>query len=180
VAEQIDSTGIKLDLLMSNLLNWNLMQQEKLVAKKELVDIADVIEENVSIYREIALSKNTSIEFSAEGPCVLSADKDMVALMIRNLLDNAYKNAPEETAIRVSVSRDQNGCFLQVGNDIKEASVQKLNYVSSLLEKQASWEPGSKGMGIGLKMVQLAAIKSGGKLGINIDRNKVNFFVHLN
>ncbi|MCX6319082.1 MAG: HAMP domain-containing sensor histidine kinase [Bacteroidetes bacterium] len=180
VAEQIDSTGIKLDLLMSNLLNWNLLQQDKIVAKKELVDIADVIEENVSIYREIALSKNTSIEFSAAGPCVVPAHKDMVALMIRNLLDNAFKNAPDETAISVSLTKENQGFRLQVSNAIKAASAQKLQYVSELLESPASWEPGSKGMGIGLKMVQLAAQKSGGKLGLHVDKEKVNFYVHLN
>ncbi|MBL7749555.1 MAG: HAMP domain-containing histidine kinase, partial [Chitinophagaceae bacterium] len=43
VAAQIDSTGAKLDLLLNNLLNWNLLQQDKLMIRHEQFNLSALL-----------------------------------------------------------------------------------------------------------------------------------------
>ncbi|MBL7749332.1 MAG: GHKL domain-containing protein, partial [Chitinophagaceae bacterium] len=170
VADQIDSTGIKLDMLMDNLLNWNLLQQEKLSTHDEELDLPALVMEHTSIYEDIAALKGNRILVSAGETIRINADRDMVSLMIRNLLDNAIKNSPQQRDIIVRVTSAEKGEIeLSVTNAVKGNGLEKLQWLSQQLERDAELETSSKNSGIGLRMIQLAAKKTGAKLKIRAD-----------
>ncbi|MCX6319080.1 MAG: HAMP domain-containing sensor histidine kinase [Bacteroidetes bacterium] len=180
LAQQIDSTGMKLDLLLDNLLNWNILQQEKLIVKKETLDIALLMNEHIPIYQAFCTQKNIRILFEYRNDCMADADKTMVALMIRNLLDNAIKNSLPEQNITVDVfPTEEQGVEMVVSNTFQEKDREKLIMISSLIRKKENWEAGSNGMGFGLRMVYLAAIKTGAELSISKKDNIVSFNVRF-
>jgi signal transduction histidine kinase len=179
VAAQIDSTGAKLDLLMNNLLNWNMLQQEKLMTKKEELNLTAIVEEHTAIYAELALLKENKLTVSGNDPILVHADSDLLSLIIRNLLDNAIKNSVKGKEIRVSLARENDRVVLQISNAISAAGREKLQKVKELFEGNQNWEPGEKGMGMGLKMVKMAAQKMNAVLKVDTDEKNVTFGVYF-
>jgi len=175
VAAQIDSTGAKLDLLLNNLLNWNLLQQDKLMIRKERLNLSALLAEHTDIYQELAQLKGLHIQVDDADGTTIEADRDMVSLMTRNLLDNAIKNSAKGKKIRVHLDRDNEKVVLQVSNAISDTGREKLKQVKEMMEDKQTWEPGEKGMGMGLKMVHLAAKKIGAIVRVDIQDKEVVF-----
>ncbi|MBL7732344.1 MAG: HAMP domain-containing histidine kinase [Chitinophagaceae bacterium] len=179
IAAQIDSTGIKLDLLLNNLLNWNLLQQEKLVTRSEKINLSQIVQEHIDIYEEIAVLKGIRLLTNSTNDQYILADKEMVSLMLRNQLDNAIKNSPQQKDIEVSIIPEEEGACLQVRNAIVPAQQQVLEKVNELLQSNTGWEPGSKGMGFGLRMIYLAAKKTGALLSLTTTKESATFHIHF-
>lgn len=177
VAAQIDSTGVKLDLLMNNLLKWNLLQQEKLGVKNEKLNLAAIVAEHAAIYQEVAVLKQIHISIPDEQWAEIEADGEMVSLMVRNLLDNAIKNSPRQKDIQAAIHNKNEEVVLRISNAIRKDDEEKLEKISHLIQSEKPWEPGAEGMGIGLRMVYLAAQKTGAKLNIAITGERVEFSV---
>ncbi|MCX6319448.1 MAG: HAMP domain-containing sensor histidine kinase [Bacteroidetes bacterium] len=177
VASLIDSVGIKLDMLLSNLLNWNLLQQEKIRAKSHPLDLAELAEELIDIYAEIASLKGTSIVFYRNTPGMVLADKDMVSLMIRNLLDNAIKNSVPNSDITVELRDQDDKIAFVIRNNFDIRFADKILHIRKLFSQHKSWQPGENGMGMGLRMVQLAAQKMNAVVDINLNENSVIFHI---
>jgi signal transduction histidine kinase len=179
LAAQIDTKGVKLNLLMNNLLKWNLLQEEKPVTKNEQLDLLQLLQEHTSIYSEISALKGITILVSDNGHATIEADRDLLSLIIRNLLDNAIKNAVKGIDIDVSLGTEEDNLVLKIGNAFSPDKREKLEKVKFLLEGNKTWEPGADGMGIGLRMVHLAAQKTGSVVKITIEENKATFSIYF-
>jgi signal transduction histidine kinase len=156
-----------------------MLQQEKLMTKKEELNLTAIVEEHTAIYAELALLKENKLTVSGNDPILVHADSDLLSLIIRNLLDNAIKNSVKGKEIRVSLARENDRVVLQISNAISAAGREKLQKVKELFEGNQNWEPGEKGMGMGLKMVKMAAQKMNAVLKVDTDEKNVTFGVYF-
>lgn len=180
LSAEIDARGIKLNLLLNNLLKWNLLQESKQTVKNEQVDLTQLLKEHVAIYSEISALKGINILLHDSGSMILEADRDLLSLMIRNLLDNAIKSSVKDMDIRVSLEREGGTLVLKISNAFSPYVRTKLEKIKFLMEGSRTWEPGADGMGIGLRMVHLAAHKSGSVVKITIGEENVTFSIYFN
>jgi signal transduction histidine kinase len=67
------------------------MQLKEIKTQKTFVDLNPIVEENISLYEEIARKKNISLHNAISSPCNVFGDSYMITFVLRNLLNNAVK-----------------------------------------------------------------------------------------
>ena len=110
----------------------------------------------------------------------VEADPDLVALALRNLLDNALRYASAGTAITVRAARLDGGVRLAVENMGEEISPEDLPHIFERFyrgEKSRSRDTG--GAGIGLALVQEIARAHGGDVGAESARGRTTVWLTL-
>ena len=74
-----------------NMLHWAITQMEGMKAKVEKINVAAVINEQISLLEPIAKGKQINIQQLIPDDITLEVDKNHFALIVRNLLQNALK-----------------------------------------------------------------------------------------
>lgn len=90
----VKDLGIKAHNLYStceNMLHWAITQMEGMKAKVETINVAAVINEQINLLEPIAKGKQIDIQQLIPDDVTLEVDKNHLALIIRNLLQNALK-----------------------------------------------------------------------------------------
>lgn len=180
IAAQIDSTSAKIDLLMNNLLKWDALQQQKLLISNESFSLNELVRELKSLYKDIASFTRVKVVFNSDQGIFIRTDKDLVALVVRNLLDNAVKNSPEETCIYINIVENHKTVMLSVINSISEDERERVSRAADLITEGENWEPGQQGMGFGLKMVKLALEKIEAKIMMEVRNDVVTTKILIN
>jgi signal transduction histidine kinase len=73
------------------------------------IDLAATCQTAVERIRELAQSRGTDIQLSADGPLPLRADPEDLQLVWANLLENAVRYSPEGSSVEVILSRNNGG-----------------------------------------------------------------------
>jgi len=90
-SKDLNTTATHLYKLVENLLSWAMLQQGKLRFSPDKLDIQDNVQSNIDIFKAAASQKNITIHYSEGSPVFVRADKQMVDIITRNLLNNAIK-----------------------------------------------------------------------------------------
>jgi len=92
--------------LIDNLLYWGRSQGDQVNFSPESIDIRPVIEEVFTLHREMAGQKSITIEADFEGGTTAFADKELIEIILRNLVSNAIKFTNEGGNVRITVTKD--------------------------------------------------------------------------
>ena len=76
------------------------MHLDQIRYSPQLFDLEPVVTDVLQTYATIAASKGITINTSIQKNTLVYADRDMVALAVRNVLDNAIKFTPTGAALR--------------------------------------------------------------------------------
>jgi len=152
--------------LLENMLVWGRGQEEKIKFSPEQRDLADIILTNMSIFKETADKKEISVNFTQIGNSKAYIDKDLIDIVIRNLLSNAMKYSDRGGRISILLkdkSLTGEGIVLKIcDNGIGiPATKQKYLFTSTEIESSTGTE-NEKGTGFGLKLCyELVKINNG-------------------
>ncbi len=164
--------------LLDNLLNWSLTQlgDEKIII--ETLDIQQIIEENIKLFKITADEKNITLStFLGTKEITVLGDQNMSNLIVRNLLSNAIKFTPKGGKVSVSLKTDKTHARISVtdtGIGISEEHLEKLfdqDYFST--NRGTAHE---KGTGIGLKLCKEFTKKQHGTFLIKTNLDKGSTF----
>jgi signal transduction histidine kinase len=152
--------------LIENMLVWGRGQEDMIRFAPSENDLADIVLTNISILKDNADRKNISLNFTQVGRSVGWVDKDLIDIVVRNLISNAikYTNPGGKVTIHVKEHDKQNeGVIIKIcdnGVGISEERQRKL-----FTGAEIDTTPGTdseKGTGIGLKLVhELVTISKG-------------------
>lgn len=70
------------------------------------VDLVAVVRQVVADVAPRALAKGQSLDLDADAPCPVAADESLLAVLVRNLVDNAVRYSPGDARVHVSVRRE--------------------------------------------------------------------------
>jgi two-component system, OmpR family, sensor kinase len=93
-----------------------------------------------------------------EQPVLSDIDPDAFGILIRNLVENAFRNATPDTPIKVELSPDG---YLSVGNECPAIAPEVLEGLTNRFERP---NPSNDGAGLGLAIVATIADRIGGEL----------------
>jgi signal transduction histidine kinase len=152
--------------LMENLLQWAKYQMNSPDLSPSEVDIAEIAADISSLMNSQAESKNVNLVNTVEEKNVVLAQKDMLRLVLRNLVSNAIKFTPEEGY--VIIGTEENHEFVEVfvvdtGIGIDEEHLHKI-YNNNYFTTQGT--AAEKGTGLGLMLCKEFLTQCGGKLNI--------------
>jgi signal transduction histidine kinase/Tfp pilus assembly protein PilF len=152
--------------LLNNLLDWTLLQMDKLNLQATRIDVHKLVEENILLLGPMQ-GKDIVIENDVPRPCVAFADSNTINLVIRNLITNALKFTNdggkvfvrgEELAGEWQISVQDNGIGM------------KPEVLRILFDKTAPYTTrgtaNEKGTGLGLILCKEFVEKNGGRIWV--------------
>ena len=161
--------------LMENLLQWAKSQMQSNSVKPQKLDIYMIISEVIQLLNIQAEPKGIKLECSQDHPLYIFADKDMVHLVLRNLISNAIKFTPENGRIAITVQEKRSVievCVIDNGVGMNQETLDKLfnEYYTS---KGTSNESGT---GLGLILCKEFLAKNGGQMTVESQEGKGSTF----
>jgi signal transduction histidine kinase len=162
--------------LISNLLDWTLLQMDKLRIHDDKVDLHSMVEENFKLFATTQ-TKSLQMKNLVTPGTVALADMNMVNLVFRNLILNAIKFT--EVGGVVSVAAKPVDGFVQVA--ISDSGVGIAPEVQKILfEKTTGYSTrgtaNEKGTGLGLILCKEFVERMGGKIWLESEPGKGSTF----
>jgi signal transduction histidine kinase len=162
--------------LMENLLQWAKSQMHAEAIKTGTVDISKSITEVLQILRLQAETKKIFIENKVTHPVFVFADKEMINLVLRNLLTNAIKFTPEHGSVTVDAT--ELSSFVEIfvqdtGMGLNCESIEKINRNDFFTTKGTASESGT---GLGLMLCKEFLNRNGGQMHIESEPGKGSIF----
>ena len=162
--------------LINNLLDWTLLQMDKLTIQPEKVILRQKVEESFMALRNL-YPKNIDMENKVSPQIVALADPNIINLVLRNLIFNAIKFTEvgghiwvdaTERANDITVSVSDNG--IGISNEVKEMLFKKTSGYST------RGTANEKGTGLGLILCKEFVEKNGGKIWLESEVGKGTAF----
>ncbi|MCA4896563.1 MAG: tetratricopeptide repeat-containing sensor histidine kinase [Cytophagales bacterium] len=162
--------------LINNLLDWTLLQMDKLKIQVEKIDLHVLADNNIKLlsslhYKKIKITnKVTPLSFAL-------GDSNMINLVVRNLLTNAIKFSEAGDLIEVDAKLDGENYIVSVKDSGVGISpeVQKI-----LFEKTSGYSTrgtaNEKGTGLGLILCKEFVERNGGKIWLESELGKGSRF----
>ena len=105
--------------LTNNLISWAKIQMKKHDPQLEQMDMSQIIENVLSIYKEIASKKCIQVNWKGTPQSYIHGDPNQIEFVIRNLINNAIKYTKAQGLIQILLQRTETG-FIQIS--IKDKS----------------------------------------------------------
>ncbi len=97
----MDSNTARLEEIVDDLLDLSRLESEDRPLRVETVDTGELAEALAGMFEAVCRARDLSIEFDLRRPGRLRTDRNLLLLVLRNLIDNATKFAFEGTTVRV-------------------------------------------------------------------------------
>lgn len=164
------------DLLM-NLLEWSRVQTGNLKVNPMLIDITDLINEAVEVYREVARRKNVELVKNLTPELFVKVDRYMIDSVLRNLISNAVKFTESGGKIILSCEEKDGYVTIDVADTGIGIDKLKLNDLFDI-DKQFSTKGTSReqGTGLGLILVKEFVEKNNGFIKVESKKGKGSKF----
>lgn len=139
--------------LTDNLLSWAVSQTDSLKPHFTPLNLKEIFDECLELYRPIAGDKNITIECSEQTDLLVWADRNMVKTICRNLINNAVKFTHKNGRVNVWYeSRDQFALISikDSGIGIDKSKIESMFEIGH--EKTTRGTSGEKSTGLGLSV----------------------------
>lgn len=166
--------------LINNLLDWTLVQMNKVSIKKENIPLRALIDENIKLLSSLS-SKKTIFVNEVDGALTAYADQNMINLVFRNLILNSIKFTGNNGQVRLSATAENKVIRVAVtDNGVGIApEVQKV-----LFDKTTGYSTrgtaNEKGTGLGLILCKEFIERNGGAISMESEIGKgTTFFITM-
>lgn len=161
---KLEDTIISTGTFLDNLLEWSKSQLEGIVIKPVIFNISECILENVRLYETKIGLKSLKVINLATEPVMAYTDRNMINLVIRNLLSNSIKFCNPGDEIKLNAEVEDNRVIVSIadtGPGISEANADKLFNLEHTL---STGTHGEKGNNLGLILCQDMVLQNNGKI----------------
>ena len=159
--------------LLEDLLDWSRLQMDKVEFELQPVGMDETVDACLFLFEPIARAKKIKLSTKFEKGLTVSADRQMLDTILRNLINNAIKFTPAGGNISLTVDKDGewiNVAVTDTGVGMAPEKVKKL----FLIEEKTSTKgtDGEAGTGLGLQLCKDLVDKQGGEISIEsaVDR----------
>lgn len=162
--------------LLENLLVWAQSQMRGTVVNQKEFELFELVENKINLFDDQIKGKNIKIKNLIEKSTTLYADKDMIELVIRNLIANAIKFTTDKGEIIVSSRVTGNMmevCVSDSGIGISKENLPKL-FGREIFTTRGTLN--EKGTGLGLILCKEFVELNGGRIWVESIVNKGSKF----
>lgn len=185
MANQLDSVldaAIHLRNLIQDMLNFRYVATGASALNLDMLDLAKVIDEMNVDDDETAVAKQQTITINLPPfRLPVEADRDMMQVVMDNLISNAIKFTPQNGRIDISITRHGQECWLSVtdsGIGIPEDQLERI--FRRFYQVEHALDRHYEGMGLGLSIArELVELHNGRIWAENLDGQGSRFTVAL-
>ncbi len=167
--------------LLTNFMEWAESQTGRLIYNPKLMGLGDVVNEVTELFDQIAHQKNITIKKDIAIGIKISADRDMIATVIRNLVSNAVKFTMPGGEIIIYTEQTPHSitiCVKDYGVGIPKHNLEKLFKIDASFTTLGTKK--EKGSGLGLILCKEFVEKHGGEIWAETEKDLGStFYVSL-
>jgi signal transduction histidine kinase len=173
----IASESERLSQLVSDLTLLAEGQAMDLPLERRLVDLVELVQDVVASLRPLAAARGVTVTATLAESAEYRGDERLLRRATSNLLENAIKFSPPQTAIQVRVSRKPDGFALEFLDEAETLSAEERSRVFDRFYRTgAARSGGAAGSGLGLAIVQWAVRLHGGSVNVEPQAPRGNRF----
>lgn len=173
LSKQVKNTSELLD----NLLYWAKSQMQGMELSPVVFYIQTLIRENVDLLTPQAAAKNITLENLSQIPIQVKADREMIKLVIRNIVANAIKFTPQGGKIKIIAEIKDKYCTVSIqdtGAGLPAEQLGKLFKSDTHFTTRGT--ANEKGTGLGLLLCKDFVERNGGTIGVESEEGKGSRF----
>jgi signal transduction histidine kinase len=173
----IRDSGEHLLALINDILDLSKIEAGKLEVRREDADVAELLQDSVTMLRPQAGKKNLHVEARCELDGPARVDPRLVRQVLVNLLSNAVKFTPEEGRIEASARFEGDDLVIRVtdsGIGIAEEDQEKIFH--EFYQADATYAKRYQGTGLGLALVRRMMTVHGGSVTVTSTRGRGSSF----
>ncbi|HEY0244958.1 MAG TPA: HAMP domain-containing sensor histidine kinase [Mucilaginibacter sp.] len=163
----IENCDASLDIL-NQLLKWGQLQIKGVLLNQTIFDAGQVIEHNLSLFKNIAKEKDITITAHTYLRLILYADPDHFDFIVRNLLSNAIKFTPDGGKIKIGSDGVQQDGYIRfyVEDTGIGMSPEHAKHIFDRNHVSMDGTRGEKGTSLGLLMCKEYTEANGGTINV--------------
>jgi len=162
--------------LLNNLLDWTLLQMDKLNLQASRIDIFNIVEENIQLLSSVQ-GKDVKLVNEVKRNTIGFADSNTINLVIRNLMTNAIKFTNDGGHVKINAEDKGSEWHISVTDNGVGMNPEVLKM---LFDKTAPYTTrgtaNEKGTGLGLILCKEFIEKNGGKIWVESVEEKGSTF----
>jgi two-component system phosphate regulon sensor histidine kinase PhoR len=163
VAAEVD----RIVQLVEDLLAMARSESGRLIMRKEHFDLTDVAASVVDTFSHRAATSDINLDLEAPEAVFVEADRDRLAQVAVNLVDNALRHTPRAGTVTVEVGRDAQWAVLRVRDTGSGIAFGDLAHVfDRFYVADRSRSRGQSGTGLGLSIARNLVEAHGGTLSV--------------
>ncbi|MTI40584.1 tetratricopeptide repeat-containing sensor histidine kinase [Fulvivirga lutimaris] len=163
--------------LLDTLLDWAMLQMNEIKIQKEDIELNKLVESNLAYFREVGDKKIDFIN-SVKGEQMVSADRNMLDLIIRNLVSNSIKFTDEGGKVEVTTEFGPKKSLIVLIKDngigMSTDQMDKLFDTNTLYTTRGT--ANEKGTGLGLRLCKEFVERMGGNIWVESVEGKGSTF----
>jgi two-component system sensor histidine kinase QseC len=144
--------------LIEQLLTLARLEPDQLKERSLPCDLRDIARGTIAELAPAALAKKVELELAGDGPAPTEGHPELIAIMLRNLIDNAVRYGPAGGRVRI----ETRGASLSVADQGPGISPEDRARVGERFYRIPGAEPG--GSGLGLSIVERIAALHGARV----------------
>ncbi|MBB3838554.1 signal transduction histidine kinase [Runella defluvii] len=153
--------------MLDNVLHWSISQLGGMKPHPKRFSLNEAIQEQLTLLQPAADAKNIALRLQIKESVFVNADKNHVAIIFRNLLQNAIKFTRSAGAIDLVQHEDNAFHYIQVKDTGIGMSPQQLTQLFQLGEQNSrQGTAAEKGTGLGLVLVKELVEANGGSIDV--------------
>jgi signal transduction histidine kinase len=173
----INTSALQTLSLLENLLEWANSQRGKILFNPVSINLKEILVEEFSLLEDMAGRKNIELKSYLTDNLLISADRNMIKTIFRNLISNAIKFTHKNGKVEVKAVQDNRHVEISVsdsGIGITGETKAKLFRIDGDLTTKGTED--EKGTGLGLFLCKEFVEKHGGKIWVESESGKGSTF----
>ncbi len=164
--------------LLENLLVWASSQLKGITIQPSAVNLHEVCNNTIDLLQGAASQKNIQIQpFISATEAICFGDKNMIELVMRNLISNAIKFTPENGHVQIKSSIDDTSVSFYVIDNGVGIDPNKIERIFDAYKNSSTKGTGNEqGTGLGLMLCKLFVEENSGTIAVNSQIGKGSTF----
>lgn len=167
ILEQLEESSKGICQFSTDFLTWYNSQMHGFTIRKEPIELAGFARATGAFYKNMADRKGLPLHYDISPGLLLFSDRNILAVVIRNIMDNAIKYT-KSGSIRIRAEEDDGAIRIQVRDTGAGMSAARIREILSYTEK----ETGKVTSTFGYRFITELTRKLGGHLHIESDPGK--------
>jgi len=165
--ETISSLSRRMARLVNDLLDVTRIDQNRLMLRKEIINIVDITEKSIEDLSSLSTSRSINIEFNVNKKRIpkITGDPERIRLVIENLLNNAIKYVVKRGKIEIKIVRRDNFVVFSIrDNGVGIPDEQQSQVFDKFFRSDNVVKYQTEGTGLGLYIAKNIVEQTGGKI----------------
>jgi two-component system sensor histidine kinase/response regulator len=150
--------------MLSKLLNWSKAQMDGVMVKLLPINLLETLTGTLELEKVIANKKGITVTYNIDRHITITADIDMLQLVVRNLISNAIKFTLPGGEINIEAVVIEDECHLMVKDNGSGISYEQQSELFSLKSESTFGTENEKGVGLGLVLCKEFTELQSGKI----------------